>query len=406
MWHISQEGFFNAGWVDRLSLRATYGITGMTPNVNVGGPYDMIVDGGTANFFYGDVENLALLLYPANNRLAWEKTRNLNLAVDYSLWGGRVSGSADVYFKRTSDLIAPVMTDPSSGFSEKNMNVANIRNAGVELAVNTRNIVRRDFDWSTAFNFAYNKSEVTDVFSPPVISNYVSGTRPVFVEGKPAYALYSYRYAGLDEQGEPMVWDAEGNKTAEMIDDVGALVYSGTAQPPVSGGMTNTLRYKGFTLDFQIIYNLGHKMRRDVAASNMNRRVAYNQTQGNESPWINPLHNDYKNAWTPSNTETMVPRWSPTGSRTTREYYPSGDINLVSASYISLSDITLSYALPAGLLSRIGVGACTLSAQVHDPLLWTRNNDGIDPRCMSSMTGFRRALKYGPEYMFRLNIQF
>ncbi len=202
-----------------------------------------------------------------------------------------------------------------------------------------------------------------------------------------------------------MVYDAEDNKTAEQITDVNAVVYSGTAQPPFSGGMTNTFRYRNFTLEVQLLFNLGHKMRRDVPDSNIEVRVGYNREAGNREPWISPLHKGYLDAWTPDNTDTNVPRWQ-TVWRSTDYYYPAADINIISASYIAVNDITLSYALPTGVAHRLGMSGCTVSAQVNNPFIWTKNSDGIDPRYMANMVGRSRRLKYGPEYMFRLNVQF
>ena len=406
LWNLSQEDFFRSNTFDRLALRVSYGITGMVPNTNHGGPYDLIAKGTTSNLYYDQPDPIVSLISPANHNLEWERTRSLNFGADYAILNGRIRGSLDVYFKKTSGLIAPMTMDPTLGFQSMDVNLADMKNSGVELSVNSRNIAVSDFQWETAFNFSYNKNTVLNVYNAPLIGNYVSTYMPVFVKDRPAYALYSFRYAGLDDQGEPMVYDTNGEKTAAMISDVDALVYSGTAQPPFSGGMTNTFRYRNFTFEFQILYNLGHKMRRDVPRVNASSRVLYNQTSGNDSPWINPIHNDYKYAWTPENTDTDIPRWSPTGSRTTSEYYPAADVNIVSASYISLNDITLSYSLPAKVTDRLGLKSCTVSAQVHDPLIWTRNNDGIDPRYMGSMIGMRRSLKYGPEYMFRLNVQF
>ncbi len=336
LWNISNEEFFDSNVFDRLAMRVSYGVTGMVPNANMGGPYDLVQTLPMSNFFLGRTESIVSIASPANTNLGWEKTRSLNIGADYALLGGRLRGSLDVYFKKTNDLIAPQTIDPTLGFSNINVNVANMKNTGVELSVISRNIVRRDFAWETAFNFAYNKSKVTDVFVAPLLDNYLSTYKPVFVKGREAYAIFSYRYAGLNEEGEPMVYDAEGNTTAAQIQDIDALVYSGTAQPPFSGGMTNTFRYRNFTLEFQLLFNLGHKMRRDVADANANSRVLYNQIAGNQSPWINPIHKDYADAWTPENKNTLIPRWSPGGPRTTSSYYPAADINIISASYLKI----------------------------------------------------------------------
>ena len=135
------------------------------------------------------------------------------------------------------------------------------------------NIAKNDFKWSSSFNFAYNRNKVVDIYVEPNITQYISTYQPVFIQGYDAYSILSYKWAGLNEIGEPTVYDENGQATDKAISDINALVHSGTAQPPFTGSFSNTFSYKNLTLSIQIIYNLGHKMRDDVPCTNISGRL-------------------------------------------------------------------------------------------------------------------------------------
>ncbi|MDL2319778.1 SusC/RagA family TonB-linked outer membrane protein [Alistipes sp. OttesenSCG-928-B03] len=410
IWNISNEAFFNVGWVDRLALRVSRGIAGNAPNSGIGGPFDIITRMSVPDLFYKEIPNgMVVVSSPANRNLKWEKTTITNIGVDYSLLGGRIAGSIEWYDKTTNDLLAAQSIDPTNGFAEIYTNIGKLRNRGIDLSIRSLNIATRDFSWSTTLNFSYNKGKVLDIYVPETINDYLSTYRPVFIQGYDTYGIFSYRYAGLDDRGEPMVYDENGEKTATSISNVDELVYSGTAQPPYSGGFRNMFRYRNLTLDVQIVYNLGHKIRKPVTSQNSNGRVLYNQTLGNQSPWINPISKQYASAWRQPGDEdsTDVPRWLPASdSRQTHSFWLAADKNVISGSYIHVSDITLTYSLPRKFAARIGMRDCSISAQVANPFIWWANDDDVDPRYVSHMIGVDRTLKYGPEYMLKLNIQF
>lgn len=411
LWNIHKEKFMEHAAFDRLSLRLSRGIAGNTPNSEIGGPYDIISYGFMSNYSFGQTKPYVTISSPALKNLKWEKTNITNFGIDFSALQGKLSGSVDVYHKNTMDLIGQRTIDPTNGFAAISTNIGKMKNTGVELVINSMNIKTKDFSWMTGFNFSFNKNKITDIYVEPRISDYAKTYGPVFVQGYEAYSLFSYRWAGLNNEGEPMVYDEKGNKTADQVTDISALVHSGTAQPPFTGSLSNTFTYKNFRLSVLAIYNLGHKLRNDVANSNFNSRLLYSQvsTEMSTAPWLNPLHNDYRYAWREAGDErkTDVPRWLPQGaSRKNGSYYPAADINVINGSYIYISDITLSYRLPLSLMQNLGIRECMLSAQVANPFCWAFNNKGIDPRYVASMVGYKRTLKYGPEYMLKLNISF
>lgn len=406
LWNLHHEDFWNRDLFDRFTFRISRGIAGNTPNSEVGGPYDIIRSAGYGNFSFGQTQSSMNIISPALKNLKWEKTTITNLGIDFSTLQNRLSGSVDFYRKNTNDLIGQQTIDPTGGFATISTNIGKMRNTGIEIMLSSINIAKNDFKWSSSFNFAYNRNKVVDIYVEPNITQYISTYQPVFIQGYEAYSIFSYKWAGLNEIGEPTVYDENGQATDKAISDINALVHSGTAQPPFTGSLSNTFSYKNLTLSIQIIYNLGHKMRDDVPGTNISGRLLYSQAL-NGDIWKNPIHKDMKHAWRKAGDDTNVPRWLPVGeSRHVREYYPAADINIINASYIYINDITLSYNLPSSIVSPLKLKQCMLSVQVSNPYCWKANKEGVDPRFVGSMIGGQRTLKYGPEYMLKLNVHF
>lgn len=411
LWNIHKENFMENSVFNRLTVRFSKGIAGNTPNSEIGGPYDIVSYGSIANTSFASTKPYVTVSSPALKNLKWEKTNITNFGIDFSALQGKLNGSLDIYHKNTSDLIGKRTIDPTNGFSSISTNIGKMKNTGIEFIINSVNIKTRNFSWETGFNFSYNKNKITDIYVEPRITDYAKVYAPVFVQGHEAYSLFSYRWAGLNNEGEPMVYDENNQATSDLVTDIQALVHSGTAQPPFTGSLANTFTYKNFHLSILAIYNLGHKLRNDVAGGNSNSRILYSLASSEMStgPWLNPLHNDFRYAWQQPGDEavTDVPRWLPQGTtRKNGAYYPGADINVINGSYIYISEITLGYSLPHSLKQHLGLRECTLSAQIANPFCWAFNNKGIDPRYIATMVGYQRTLKYGPEYMLKLNISF
>src|SRR5690606_30253638 len=111
-----------------------------------------------------------------------------------SLWNNRLSGSVDYYDRQTSNLLGEKPIDPTTGWNSSFGNLGDLYNRGLEISLNSRNIVREDFQWTTNFNIAYNKSKITLLknYNSPTALNTVS--KP-FVEGYSAFSLFAFQYA-------------------------------------------------------------------------------------------------------------------------------------------------------------------------------------------------------------------
>ena len=236
--------------IDRLALRATYGINGNT--TTVASPYMIASVSSRPNSYTN--ETYAVISTPPNPNLRWEKTKVFNLAVDFSLFKHRLNGTLEFYNKKTSDLLGNRQTDPTTGWPSLLLNYGEMYNRGVELTLESRNFVGRDFSWTTNFTFSYNKNKLTRVEArgSSAMDYYYSLQNR---EGKPMNAMWVIRYAGLDEEGYPTAYKADGTIVKSYSElEPEDLKYAGTADPPYSAALQNRLSYKGFDLDFMFVY--------------------------------------------------------------------------------------------------------------------------------------------------------
>lgn len=401
-WQMSEETFLKSvHWLDRLALRATYGITGNSPAPGTASSFDIMVP-QSSPFLPGNVG--LRIATAANPKLTWETTRTLNLGADFSIFKGRINTSVDVYRKKTNNLLGSMTTNPFTGYAAIIGNFGDMENKGFEVSLNTNNIETRNFTWSTTLALGYNKNTITRLNMPTPITTGSQQVSSSYVEGYAAFALFAYQYAGLDQMGDPqiMLGDKSITKTPN-VSKPGDVKFMGTYQPVWSGGFSNTFRYKNITLSANAIYNLGHVLRRDVGPNYFlggnyaGRMIGHGNVLGlsDNSGFYAQLHPDFLNRWKKPGDEafTNVPSFEPNLSasfgRRDVGYYKSADINVESASFIKLRDITLSYSLPYQLISRLGMEQISFRVQVSNIMLWKANKSGIDPEFHDAAIGRR-----------------
>ncbi|MFA5850114.1 MAG: SusC/RagA family TonB-linked outer membrane protein [Bacteroidales bacterium] len=403
VWNISQENFFKVNWIESLSIRVSRGIAGNTPNSTIGGPYD-IASTGQTNFYLANIPS-STIVSPALKHLKWERTDIFNLGLDFDILNGRVYGSLDYYTKKSTDLIGSLTIDPTKGFTTINTNIGAMKNSGIEVMLNTNNIVSENFKWSTAFNLSYNKNMIDNIYINPTYDSYIYGQG--FIAGYPAYSTFSYKWAGLNNVGEPTVYDAKGDATSQLVADTKALVYTGTKQSPITGGLSNTFKYKKISLWFQLSYQFGGVARKDLSVpQGQSLRLVYSNLSNHfgVSPWIVPVNKIMKDAWKQPGDEqkTDIAKWIKQGDPSRpMNYYQISDKSIISSSYIHLSDISLSYELTNSYLKKLGVKSSSLTAQITDLYIYPLNKERIDPRYITTLSG-----RFGAEYTLKLILNF
>ena len=384
-WELSKEKWMGQlNWLDNLSLRATYGVTGNSPYIGAASIFD-VLSAGRDNI----LGNYLSLSAKANNKLSWEATHTWNFGLDFGLLKNRLSGSTELYFKNTTDLLGQVELNPFSGAKTTGGNIGNIKNSGIELTLNSNNVMRRNFSWTTSLVFSYNHNKLVSYSKPGAqFSDVYAQINATYKIGYAIPSMFAFRYAGLDNMGDPQIYTADGSVTkdpyAAKPED---LVYMGTTQPKFNGGLNNTFRYKEFSVSANLIYNLGAVMRNNVVAGLTDRLSVTSLTDGN-------LQAAFDNRWkVPGNeNQTNVPGYISDPAESGRRnlgYYSLADINVMSASYIKLRDVTFRYNLAPRLLQRLKIEQLSVSAQTGNFLVWSANDQHIDPEFSGSQLSNR-----------------
>ncbi len=388
-WNINNEDFMNdIRRLSSLKLRASYGVTG---NIYQGATSYMTASTGEVNYWTS--QPMAGIDSPANPNLKWEKTATVNIGIDFAFFEHRLRGSLDWYNKKGSDIFSLKSLDPSTGFVSMNMNMADMKNNGVEVMLSGdwfRPQETGDFAWTTTVTAAYNKNKITNMEMQSTRAGDLTNNN--FRVGYPTSALFSYRYSRLDPEGEsgthqwmgqPLYWTSDGREVhADRIfsSDVNSMVYSGQTDPKINMAMDNNLSYKGFGLNFMMVYYGGHKMRV------RQYRPLYQ--------WgiYGPLDDYYVNSWTPETTDTDVPGIGEHSYLNTfGSEYLYTDIFVRSADFLKIRNITLSYNVPETVVRRVGMSNLQVRFQVDNlPALWKKNGVGVDPETL----GIRRQMTY------------
>lgn len=391
-WIMSREKFLeDVSWLDILKLRASYGINGNV--ARDAGPFMV------ANYSRNTLTNntSASIFTPPNPNLRWEKTTTTNIGIDFSVIKDRISGSVDVYNKKSNDLLTTITINPTLGFETAMVNNGAMQNKGIELMLKGQVIRQRDFGWDVTINTSFNKNEVTRVdYAPQTAYELVDNYANRYLKGKPFKSLYSYAYAGLNNLGNPTIYDQSGKATDEYVDLPDLAHYSGTYVPTFSGALINNIRYKNFLLSFMFVYNAGHVMRMDIPYE--------------ISSFPNSITGaGISNAWKKPGDEliTNIPRiswnYDETSDKNNTQYYLYGDHTIVSAAYIKARNLALSYSLPKSWIQRIKLADVKVRVQADNLFYIGFNGHGIDPEA-SGADGTNRTLPIMPTYNVGFNI--
>ncbi|WP_242202371.1 SusC/RagA family TonB-linked outer membrane protein [Aestuariivivens insulae] len=381
-WDVDKESFLaDAGWINRLKLRATYGLggnslTGVYPEATA----------RIRNITSGNRYNSLYLSQPANHDLKWEEAATTNLALDFAFFNNRLSGSVDYYIKKSSDVYTSRPLDPTVGFTRSSVNYANIENKGVELLLNADLIRTKDFNWSIRTNFNYNKNTLTKslIESNPTADGLSSGN--TYVEGDGIGSFYAYNFAGLDSNGEVLLYDLDGNK--KLWND-GTIMpeemkYAGIRTPKHYGGLSTTLKYKGLDLTVNMNYQADYvfRMSYNYASTGFGTYNNYNYDFGNIR-----VHKEWAKRWMQPGDEanTDVPALI-SRSLTSRMHriWSQSKRNIHKGDYIRVQDVILGYTMPKKFLDKTFFKSLRLSMQVTNPFLWVANDLGVDPLAPNS----------------------
>ena len=386
-WLIHNEDFKkDIKWINFLKLRASYGVTG---NIYQGATSYMTASSGSLNSLtnlpYGTIES------PANPNLKWEQSRTTNIGIDFGLLDNRLRGSIDYYNKVGKDIFSNRTLDPTTGFTSMFVNMASMRNRGIELQVTYdwfRAATRKGWSWTTNFTMSHNKNVITSVENPSTRAYQL--TDNPYVEGYPSSALWSYRFAGISDQkgekGQTLWYIEDGGKSHNASSKSTSIMeYSGQSEPKVIMGMDNSVRWNGFSFSILMAYYGGHMM----------RALAETETFGVPATAINSY---FLNAWTPENpTNTPgIGRYASTAVGSEPGY---SDISIHHADFLKIRNIVFGYDFPQQWIKHLGMNRLTLRFQIDNPkYLWVANSVHVDPETLG--------LRNPSSFIFGLNVNF
>ncbi|WP_341835323.1 SusC/RagA family TonB-linked outer membrane protein [Chitinophaga pollutisoli] len=372
-WNVAEEKFFRVPAINMLKVRVTAGLTGNYDRTTT----PLLTATRTFQTAFNDFR---ARVSSYNPKLRWERTRTINAGVDVGLLKNRFQVTADYYNRYGYDLLGVVMLDPTVGWTQFNINASRMRNKGFDLAIQANIIEGRTFRWSSRVNAGFNKNIILENKvreTSPVISRVSSSGQ--YVEGYAREALWSYRWAGLDNRGNPLVYGDKDGKVKVPV--MASLVNNGTYRAPFTGGFTNIFYYKDFFSSVFLTYNFGNVIRRFTPQmygygflSNYDARIS--------ERWRKP--GDEATTDLAAITPSFDPEDFYDGRERVIQYSTNSEM---SGAYIRLREIQLGYKLPSTILKRTFLNSVSFVAQMNNVALWKKNKYGIDPDAVDPMTG-------------------
>lgn len=256
-WRVIREDFMQpvSNWLTDLKLRASYGVNGTLPSDYFGYMGLSSVSGGY------NLEPAMGISQIENKGLKWETNYNLNLGIDFGLWN-RLNFTVEYYTRNTKNLLMDLPISMTNGLGSYLTNIGQVRNRGVEVEISSLNVQTKDFTWNTTFNLAHNRNEIV----------VLDGEQTEIIDGVFNHSVgHSYRtfymieFAGINpDTGAPQFYtndlDEKGNYIKDITEndtEANAIMLDKHAEPKLTGGLSNTLRYRWFDLSFLFSYQFG-----------------------------------------------------------------------------------------------------------------------------------------------------
>ena len=365
---ISKEDWFTMNAVDLLKVKFSIGQQG---NDNIGSYY--YTDRYTIK---NNNDELSLSFNGKGKKdITWETNTNMNLGIEFELWKGKLTGGAEWFYRKTTDMLNWFTVPLSLGYAGYYDNVGDMVNKGVELELNYTPIKQKHFVWQINLNLTHYKNKISylpeekKTKTVDGYQGYMNGSR-FYGEGLPINTWYMYRYAGVSDQGKSL-WYYTDTKTGEekTTETYSSADYylCGDPNPDLYGGFGSSLQIDHFDFSMQCAYSIGG-LTYDYGYAN----IMSNPTASSVgSRW----HKDVLQAWSPENPSSDIPRWYfndlNTADRSNRF--------LINGSYLNLQNVQAGYTLPDQFTSRFKVRSLRLYVSCDNVYYWSKRK-GLDPR--------------------------
>ncbi|MGV3706738.1 MAG: SusC/RagA family TonB-linked outer membrane protein [Arcticibacter sp.] len=408
-WRISQEEFLNnSETISNLRIRASFGTNGTTPSANYGW---RSLTSYTSRYMGQAGGGISTIADPS---ITWETNYSTNAALEFGLFGDRLSGTIEYFNRDSKELLQDVPISLVTGFSSTLKNVGELNNRGFEMELGGDIIRKEGLRWSASINAAFIKSKVTKLYSngtqpqgQDIIWYDPTGgdTRAQFIyrEGQPTLSFYGYEWGGVNAENGRNVWYVNGENPQDgdfQYNGRGATYDFTTANfkilgdgtPDVYGGLNTDLDYKGFNLALNFNYKIGGKL----------YDGAYKDMADDGYYWERMRSQDYyDNMWTPENTSGTLPKLDG-NDLTDPQQYSSRQMH--DASFLRLKNVTLSYNLPKALVNKIRVSNARIYANGMNLLTFSKYKIA-DPEVNQYATRgwetpFGKTYTFGVEFSF------
>ena len=395
-WIINRESWFNASWVNMLKVKASYGSQG---NDNLGSKAESYYRYTDYREILSSGDGVTSVLYQKGNPdITWETNANLNVGVEFGLWDNRLSGSIDVFNRKTTDMLFELATPIESGYTTIFTNIGDMVNRGLEIELNADLIRTKNLVWDFSLNMTHYKNKVTHL--PEQLKNNTTADgkhvgrwqdTKFLTEGESVFSFYVPTYAGVDPETGKSLWytyktDDAGNKERIKTSDYSVASQEGRemrgdALPDVYGGFGTSLRFYGVDFSIGFTYQLGGQV------LDQGYRFYMNSPAGTSTG--NNYHHDLLNSWTPENSGSNIPRFAYNDSNQAAV----SDRFLTSASYLNIQNITLGYTLPKRITRKFLVENLRIYLACDNVWYWSKRQ-GLDPR--QSINGITNPYYYAP----------
>lgn len=341
-WMVSDENFFDFKFIDMLKLRVSYGTVG---NQAIR-PYQSLSLSSENRYVFGDDGPTSLGIYPSimgNDDLKWETSYTANVAVDFEMFKGRLGGSLEFYNTNTKDLLVKRSIPTTAGFSNILTNIGQTNNKGFELSLNTVNIRKNKFEWSTNIAFSYNRNKIVHLYRTDINGDGREDDDIVnnWFIGQPITSYFDYIFDGIYQEGDTDIptgyapgWVrfVDLNKDGRINASDRSIVGSG-GSPRYQLGIKNNVSYGNFTFSVFVNSMFGWK----APFSLLNPLAANGRS-------INQLDAGWWTKENRSNTRASLVYTNPLRYA----WYVSRD-------FVRIQDVALSYNVPQKLLDKVGI---------------------------------------------------
>lgn len=403
--------------VDHIRLKVSYGYQG---NMLDGQSPVMIIKKNQLDSYYNEF-TADVAAYP-NPNLRWEKTSSLNTGLEFSLFKNRLQVNGSYYYKYTKDAFLQKQISTVNGRTEYVINSGNITNSGYSVDLQISPVRNKHIVWTlaTSWSKVFNKMKTLPGADQYELSNFLNGT--ALVKDEAIGTFYSYPFLGLNPlDGGPMFDDMQDRKEelygkSKYETYTTILKPSGLREPTISGGINNTLKYKGFMFNMNLAYSLGAKTRLfRMYNSSSNFRPEMNVRREFMDHWNVPgdelrtdipaiigqnsgAYEKYRQHYSVQNFKMNQVAWN------VWDMYDYGDHRVVSANYLKCTNLGLTYEIPEKFLRQFNMSRLALTGSVSNLfVICSRELKGQTP----VQGGFMKVqLSERPTYALGINVSF